>query len=329
MSVSNLVVKQTYSGNGSNLTFAIPFDVLYDSDLETQVYIRDTSGTPVTQTLKTLTSHYTIVGSNVVFVTAPSATDRVVIARSLTLEQALDLQNNADFVPETLETHLDRIVGMIQQLDERIARAPVMQITEQVTDPISLAEPEFGTYLGWNAAGTGLENYTAEEISGFAAQVLTGPFQYLELVNKGSAPPTPTAGNTSIYTKSDSRPYTVNSSGLEKVVDGGLTASGSRAAPNDIVAGTGIVPTAGLWRQVVFIQGSDGAVTVTATPAITAGTIVGQEMVLVGRSDTSTVGLTNVASALELNGDITLGAGGVLGLMWDGTAWIETYRNGL
>src|SRR5690606_13448825 len=77
--ISNTDVRQLYTGNGSNTDFAIPFD--FASTSEIKVYVRDTSVTPATETLQTISTDYTLVGgppvTTVRFNTAPAATDKV------------------------------------------------------------------------------------------------------------------------------------------------------------------------------------------------------------------------------------------------------------
>lgn len=77
-------------------------------------------------------------------------------------------------------------------------------------------------------------------------------------------------------------------------------------------------------REAQFVQGA-GGVTVTANPQINAGTVVGQELLLVGTSDVNFVKFQN-GTGLSLNGDCQLGAADALGLIWDGTVWSEIYR---
>lgn len=106
---------------------------------------------------------------------------------------------------------------------------------------------------------------------------------------------------------------------------------GSRIAPRDIVAGTGITSGASHMsttdeRQVVFIQGSGGAVNISANPQIEAHTVVGAEMTLMGRSDSSTVTL-ETGNGLDLNGDAVMGASHVIRMQWDGSNWLEVFRN--
>ena len=104
----------------------------------------------------------------------------------------------------------------------------------------------------------------------------------------------------------------------------GVSVSGSRGAPVNVTAGGGISPGADTFQK-IYIQGSGGAVTVTANPQVAAGTTDGQRLILVGRSDTNTVTLAN-GTGLSLNGDITLGDDDTLDLSWDGTSWCEVSR---
>ena len=101
--------------------------------------------------------------------------------------------------------------------------------------------------------------------------------------------------------------------------------TGTRASPSAIVAGTGVAFSGTVYHNTWFIEGSGGAVTVTANPQIVAGTTVGQELKLIGRNDTNTVTLAN-GTGLSLNGGAVLAADNVLSLFWDGTNWLETAR---
>jgi trimeric autotransporter adhesin len=103
-----------------------------------------------------------------------------------------------------------------------------------------------------------------------------------------------------------------------------ITVTGSASSPTSITT-SGITSVAATPRVINFVQGSGGAVTVTANPAIAAGTI-GQEMVVCGESDTNTLSFTN-GNGLGLKGDITLTLGDCLTLVYDGTNWQETARN--
>jgi asparagine N-glycosylation enzyme membrane subunit Stt3 len=58
MTVSSTTVKDSYSGNDSTTEFTYTFKIFADTDL--QVIIRSSTGT---ETVKTLTTHYTVAGA--------------------------------------------------------------------------------------------------------------------------------------------------------------------------------------------------------------------------------------------------------------------------
>jgi len=107
---------------------------------------------------------------------------------------------------------------------------------------------------------------------------------------------------------------------------GALLATGTRASPQNVVAGTGISFTGTDARQVWFIQGNaTGVNDITANPQIAAGATLGQELILIGRSNTNTV-LLEDGNGLSLNGSYEMGEDSVLYLFWDSSVWVETSR---
>lgn len=68
------------------------------------------------------------------------------------------------------------------------------------------------------------------------------------------------------------------------------------------------------------------AVTLNTTTSISDGSVSGQMLVLQGTSDTNTITIQD-GSNVELNGDIVLGDGDIIGLMFNGTVWRELYRS--
>jgi len=126
MTISSTTVKNSYSGNGTLDTFNYTFKVFAAADL--QVIIRDASAT---ETVKTLTTHYTVTGAGsasggtIVFTTGniPTATETVVIRRASPQTQAIDYIANDPFPAESHEEGLDRSMMAIQQLQEEVDRS--------------------------------------------------------------------------------------------------------------------------------------------------------------------------------------------------------------
>lgn len=122
MSLSNTMTEQTYQGNGSIDTFAIPF-VFFDNS---QVYVDSyNTQTTVNQTL-TLGVEYTVSGSNVVFGTAPTSNEQIRVYRVTPKTQVIDYIASGAFAADDHERGMDRMVMMIQELTTMVqAAAPV------------------------------------------------------------------------------------------------------------------------------------------------------------------------------------------------------------
>ena len=136
MTVSSGTNKASYSGNGTLTTFAYTFKVFDQDDLT--VILRAPDGAETTQTI---TTHYTVTGvgdaggGNVVFATAPLATETVVILREQALTQGLDLVPNDPFPADSIEDTLDKLTFMIQQHQEELDRSVKGSKTNTISNP--------------------------------------------------------------------------------------------------------------------------------------------------------------------------------------------------
>ena len=136
MTISTTVIKNSYSGNGSNDTFAYTFKISADADM--QVIIRAATGT---ETVKTLTTHYTVTGAgnasggNVVFTSGniPSDTETVVLRRNTTQTQGVDLVENDPFTAESVEGAFDKNLSIAQELQEQVDRSIKLSRTNTMT----------------------------------------------------------------------------------------------------------------------------------------------------------------------------------------------------
>lgn len=103
------------------------------------------------------------------------------------------------------------------------------------------------------------------------------------------------------------------------------TVTGSTGSPTAVTAAGGITAVAAVPFQTQFVQGSGGAVTVTANPQIAAGSVVGQIYWVIATSDTNTVTIAD-GTGLSLNGSFIMRANSALQLMWNGSVWSELTR---
>jgi len=100
-----------------------------------------------------------------------------------------------------------------------------------------------------------------------------------------------------------------------------LVISGSRAAPNSIVAA--ITPPTG--RNIkMYIEGNGGDV--TATSVATASAVNGDRLRLVGRNDSKRVSVDSMTGVVT-DGPWNSGADWILDLDFDGTNWVEAGRS--
>ena len=126
MTISSTTVKNSYSGDGSTTTFNYTFKIFADSDL--QVIIRSSTAT---ETVKTITTHYTVTGAGnanggtVVFTSGniPASGETVVLRRAVPQTQAIDYIANDPFPAESHEEGLDRATMTIQQMQEELDRS--------------------------------------------------------------------------------------------------------------------------------------------------------------------------------------------------------------
>jgi hypothetical protein len=101
--------------------------------------------------------------------------------------------------------------------------------------------------------------------------------------------------------------------------------SGTRAAPTAVTAAGGVVFSGSNYTNIYFLEGSGGPIDITATPQISVGTSVGQQLTIIGRNGTNTLTLDD-GTGLSLNGSAVLGADSSITLLWDGTNWTEVSR---
>lgn len=154
----------------------------------------------------------------------------------------------------------------------------------------------------------------------------------IELLQLSSGPATPQANYQKIYLKTDTFLYRVNSSDVEvQIADHSSSDDftpktvATRGSPTLITAVGGISFSGTHWKTTNFIAGNAGPITVTATPQITAGTVISQDLILIGRDATNTVTLSD-GIGLSLSASWIGGLNSVLNLTWDGSVWVETSR---
>ena len=145
------------------MAFPFTFKVFLTSDL---LAIQAVTVTGV-ETTKLLTTDYTIVlnsdqdaspGGTLTMLVAPPTDETLTITSQVPETQGVALTNAGGFYPRVINDALDRATIQIQQLIEKIGRTFTISISSgasgAVPTPVALA------LLGWNAAGTALQNFS-------------------------------------------------------------------------------------------------------------------------------------------------------------------------
>jgi hypothetical protein len=105
---------------------------------------------------------------------------------------------------------------------------------------------------------------------------------------------------------------------------GALVTVGTMSSPLAVDPTVGVLVTTDQ-RQMKFISSTGGADPVTASPQIAPGTVVGQELELVGTSDTDYLIISD-GNGTSQNGPINLKRHSVILYAWDGSVWFERSR---
>jgi hypothetical protein len=136
MTISTTTIKNSYNGNGSTSAFNYTFKISAESEM--QVIIRSAAGT---ETVKTLTTHYTITGvgnagGGAVTFTAgniPVNGETVILRRVTAQTQAMDLIDNDPMSADTIENAHDKSIAIAQELQEQIDRSIKLSRTNTMT----------------------------------------------------------------------------------------------------------------------------------------------------------------------------------------------------
>ena len=288
MTISSTTVKNSYSGNGTLDTFNYTFKIFADSDL--QVIIRDATAT---ETVKTLTTHYTVTGAGsasggtVVFTSGniPSATETVVIRRAVPQTQAIDYIANDPFPAESHEEGLDRAMMTLQQVQEevnrsiKLSRTNTMNNTEFTIGDTDRANKVFG----FDSAG---ELVVTQELGTFRGDwSASTAYEVRDLVKDTST------NNIFIcltaHTSSGTQPLTTNTDSAKwsLIVDAAAaTSSASAAASSATAAAT-----------------SATAAATSATNAATSETNAATSETNAGTSETNAASSATAAATSETN----------------------------
>lgn len=170
MTVQSEIARADYSGDGTTITFQVPFRFLADNQLRVlrTVIATNSSTTLVLNSLGP--DGYSVIGAgkpnggSITVVTAPigpaptpALAERISILRNVPLTQLIDYIANDAFPAESHEAGLDKLTMMVQQQSEVVDRAVVLPaqsvgVSNELPGPVAL------NLLRWKADLSGIEN---------------------------------------------------------------------------------------------------------------------------------------------------------------------------
>ena len=279
MTISTTIIKNSYSGDGSNRTFTYGFKIA-DEDFIEVIVKTNATGTESVRSIGTGSTNYSVTGvgeasgGSVVFVTAPLSTETVVLRRSTTQTQTLDLIENDNLPANSIENAFDKNLSLIQELQEQIdrsiklSRANTMTSTEftvSATDRASkiLAFDTSGELSITQELGTYKSNWSAST-----------SYQVRDIVKDTST------NNIFIcitaHTSSGSQPLTTNTDSAKwaLIVDAASATTSATDAASSATAAASSATAAASSASTATTKASEAATSATnaATSASTAST---------------------------------------------------------
>jgi hypothetical protein len=252
MTISTLIVKNSYNGDGTTTQFAYTFPI--HSTAEIKVIERSATGV---ETIKSLGTHYSITdtgnGGSVNFTTAPASGVEVVLIRDTNLTQEVDYIANDPFPAETHEGAIDKLTLLAQEQQEELDRTLKLsrtnsitssEITEDATqrankvlsfDPSGeiLLDQELGTFRGNWAAST---SYAARDL---VKDTSTGNVFFVNTAHTSSgSQPLTTNANSAKYTLLVDAASATASQSAAAASQAAAAASATAAATSEAAANT-------------------------------------------------------------------------------------------
>lgn len=175
MTIVNQSSRRTVQGNGSQTVF--DYNFLIPSAADAELYLVD-AVTGVSSLLPP--SAWTLSGANnpsggtFTYPAASGApalkiTQKLTLVRTVPNTQTTNLQNQSGFQPRALESALDRIVMQLQQVADGVSRSIRLPPYSPPGKSTLLPDPSPQKLIGWDAAGTGLQNIDASTLATIVA----------------------------------------------------------------------------------------------------------------------------------------------------------------
>ncbi len=171
--IDDVTPRIAYTATAGQTVFNITFAFFSNSDLK--VYVNDV-----------LRADYTAAGAGasepstrkITFNAGLALNDKVVILRDIPVDRTTDFPSSGPLLIDTLNTQLDKLTAILQQLEDSIARTLRLADSDITTNlSIPAAAARANKFLGFNSAGDPImsTSVTGTPVSVFMATVLDDP----------------------------------------------------------------------------------------------------------------------------------------------------------
>ena len=174
MTISTTESRISYNGNGATTVFSFPYRFLANGDLVVVEVAADG-----TETVKTITTHYTITGAgddaggSVTMLVAPASGTRLVIYRDTEVVQETDYISGDPFPAETHERALDRLTMIAQEIAPNLARSITLPVGDAsgLNDTLPAAANRLDKFIVFDATtgATELSTVTQTQVASAVA----------------------------------------------------------------------------------------------------------------------------------------------------------------
>ncbi len=160
MSVTNTSVYVEQAGNGVKVAFDFAFKILASTDLVVKKKAADgTYGAALTLNVDyTVAFDSTAETGTVTYTVAPVNGGASNIDRATALTQATSLPREGAMPAKSIETMVDKVTLAVQELTERVSRAPLQPIVPPAPGALTIAAPADRRAMIYSSAGGGLFN---------------------------------------------------------------------------------------------------------------------------------------------------------------------------
>jgi len=315
MTVSSTTVKNSYSGNGSTTEFAYGYKIFADTDLQVIIRVNSTG----VETVKTLTTHYTVAGAgdasggSITFTSGntPASGETVVIIREVPQTQAIDYIANDPFPAESHEEGLDRATMTTQQVQEELDRSIKLSRTNTMTSTEFTvgATDRANKILAFDSSGEISVTQELGTYKGTSATVTTAAFVQRDIVKS-----TTSAQLNNVYicvADSVIGDSLTDTDHFELLVDAVSAATSATAAASSATAAasSATAATTNGAAQVTLATAQVALATTQAGNAATSATAAGNSATASANSATAAASsATDAAASADAFDDVYLGS---------------------